>query len=108
MTFCEALNKVFKRFSTRQAVEQNTRYVIEFSPTSTKVSTLYQKVVCEVTTGARKEITFTEWYALYRERNACGGWSYFKKPSMISPLQPYVFYYQPKIPNGKLKSLEVR
>ena len=80
MTFCEVLNKVFKRFSTRQSVEQNTQYVIEFSPTSTKVSKLYQKVVCEVVTGTGEEVAFTEWYALYREKNLCDGWGYFKKP----------------------------
>lgn len=80
MTFHEALNKVFKRFSTWQSVEQNTQYIIEFSPTSTKISNFYQKVVCEVVTGTRAEIAFTEWYALYRERDLCDGWGYFKKP----------------------------
>ena len=55
MTFFEALNKVLKHFSTHQAVEQNTQYVIEFSPTSTEVSNFYQKVVCEVVTGTRSE-----------------------------------------------------
>ena len=80
MTFFEALNKVLKRFSTHQAVEQNTQYVIEFSPTSTEISNCYQKVVCEVVTGTRGEIAFTEWYALYRERNLCDGWGYFRKP----------------------------
>ncbi len=80
MTFCEALNKVLKHFSTRQAVKQTTKYRVEFLPTSTTVSNYYQRVVCEITTGTREEAAFTQWYTLYRERNLCDGWGYLKKP----------------------------
>lgn len=79
MTFCEALNKVLKHFSTRQAVKQTTKYRVEFLPTSVKVSNYYQKVVCEIITGTRDEIAFTQWYALYREKNLCNEWGYFKQ-----------------------------
>ena len=80
MTFYEALNKVLKHFSTRQAVKQTTSYRVEFSPTSTEVSNYYKKVVCEIITGTRDEVAFTQWYALYREKNLCDEWGYFKQP----------------------------
>lgn len=62
MTFYEALNKVLKHFSTRQAVKQTTSYRVEFSPTSTEVSNYYKKVVCEIITGTKSLGVFDKLY----------------------------------------------